>query len=381
MKVIIKNAYVYRSDVMCALPQDVLCEDGLITAVDAWGSVDAEGAEVIDATGCYLYPGLVDVHTHGRSGADFCDCSDGELHRMCRDYAASGVTTVMPTLASAPLEEMARSARQMTEFVPDDGEATLCGVHLEGRYLAPAKRGAHAIEMLSSLDCEELELFRGIAPLHISAAYEMDGDGSFAARALEMGATLGLGHTCATYSQAKAAQDRGVTSYTHLFNAMPPLHHREGGAVAACLAGECYGELICDGVHIAPEVIRTAYRCLGEDRTSLITDSMSATGCADGEYSIAGEPVTVKDGRALTHSGALAGSTLTLDRAVNNLAAFCGIPLSRAILCATATPAKQMGIFDRCGSIDVGKSADILFCDGSETQLNVKKIMLRGRLI
>lgn len=381
MKTVIVNAYVYRNSDRDLLPMDILIEDGRISALSERGGLVGQGGiEVLDAEGAAIFPGLVDVHTHGRSGADLSACSDGELHRMCRDYASCGVTTVMPTIASAPLEEMARSARQMIGFVPAENEAALCGVHLEGRYLEPKKRGAHAEELLAPLNAEELELFSGILPLHISAAYELDGDGGFAKKALEMGATLGLGHTCATYAQSKEAEKRGVTAYTHLFNAMPPLHHRDGSAVAACLTGDAYGELICDGIHIAPEVVKLAYGCKRE-RLTLVSDSMSATGCEDGEYSIAGEPVTVKGGRALTHSGALAGSTLTLDRAVQNLMDFCDIPLTEAILCATEAPARQVGIFDECGSIDAGKRADMLFCDPDPTALKIRKIMLRGRLI
>jgi N-acetylglucosamine-6-phosphate deacetylase len=257
-------------------------------------------------------------------------------------------------------------------------------VHLEGRYLNVKKRGAHAENMLAPLTADELLRFAMKKALHISAAFELDIDGSFSRAALGIGATLGLGHTLATYAEAKKAEENGVTSYTHLFNAMPPLHHRDGGAVAACLLGNGYAELICDGIHIAPEMIALAYKCKGAEGISLISDSMEATGCADGEYSIAGNPVTVKDGKALTHDGALAGSTLTLDEAVQNLVDFCSIPLTDAILCATETPAKQMGIFDFCGSIDVGKKADILFCDAQDVEKNIfkiKKIMLRGNFI
>ena len=159
---------------------------------------------------------------------------------------------------------------------------------------------------------------------------------------------------------------------------MPPLHHRDGGAVAACLLGDAFAELICDGIHIVPEIVSLVYKCKGEDGLVLISDSMEATGCRDGEYSIAGNPVTVKNGKALTHSGALAGSTLTLDVAVQNLMDFCNIPLSKALPCATEAPAREVGIFDECGSIDVGKRADMLFIAPDEKKLQIKKIMLRG---
>jgi N-acetylglucosamine-6-phosphate deacetylase len=303
------------------------------------------------------------------------------MKKMAVGYASGGVTTVMPTLASAPLEEMMRAVALINSFESDECAASFCGVHLEGRYLNAAKRGAHAANMLSALEASELDApeLRDCAALHISAAYELD-DGSFAKKAIEIGATLALAHTAATYAEAKEAERRGVSAYSHLFNAMPPIHHRDGGAVVACLTGDAYGELICDGIHIAPETVALAYKCKRE-RLSLVSDSMEATGMPDGEYSIAGNPVTVKDGKALTHDGALAGSTLTLDKAVNNLMSFCDIPLSEAILCATEAPAKEVGIFDVCGSLDEGKRADIIIAPMDEKSFRIEKIMLRGRFI
>lgn len=377
--ILIKNGLIYRNSDRSLRPMDVICGNGYIADIGERGSLDEEYAEVIDAEGAFLLPGLIDIHTHGRDGYDF-NCLDADLSAMAKGYARCGVTTVMPTLASAPLKDMAEAARTINGYQPGDGEASFCGVHIEGRYLNAAKRGAHAENMLSALEVGELDRFSGISPLHISAAYELDRDGSFAEMALSMGATLALAHTAATYDEARTAEERGVSAYTHLFNAMPPLHHRDGGPVAACLTGQAYGELICDGIHISPEVVRLAYRCKGE-RLTLISDSMEATGCCDGEYFIGGNPVTVKGGKALTHEGALAGSTLTLDEAVRNLMSFCGIPLTDAIICATEAPAREVGIFGLCGSLDVGKRADILFAAPDTDRFEIKKIMLRGNMI
>ena len=213
-------------------------------------------------------------------------------------------------------------------------------------------------------------------PCHVSAAWELDTDGSFAACAKRHGATMGLAHSMATADEARVAIERGVTSFTHLFNAMPPLHHREGGAVSVALIGSGYGELIVDGLHVCPDMVALAYRCLGRDRTVLITDSMQGTGCPDGEYAIAGQPVILKNGRALTLDGALAGSTLNLWDGVKNLMQFADVSLGDAVLCATRNPAKMLGIEDLLGTIEVGKRADLLVVD--EKNLQIEAVLCRG---
>lgn len=350
----------------------ILWEDGTILAVGA--ACDGMASDrVIDAVGLTVLPGLVDVHTHGRAGYDFNTASAEEMAQMKRDYARNGVTTVFATLASDTAEGWHRSIRNIKQSGFD-------GIHFEGRYLNAGKRGAHAAELLTPLDADELETFLSEIdiPCHISAAFELDTDGSFAACAKRYGATMGLGHTMATADQAREAILGGVTSFTHLFNAMPPLHHREGGAVSVALCGGGFGELICDGMHICPDMIALAYRCLGTDRTVLITDSMEATGCADGEYAIAGQPVVVKNGKALTLDGALAGSTLNLWDGVKNLMRFAGVSLEDAVRCATYNPARMVGIDGKVGSIRAGKRADLITVDDT---LTLRGVIANGELL
>lgn len=378
MPTLIKNGSVYNNQARSFLPLDVLIDGGRIARVAERGKLDGLSAKTFDADGRRLTAGFIDVHTHGIAGSDFIFADDDALLRMSKAYLSHGVTTVMPTLASAPLEVMVDAARRINSFSCRDG-ARFCGAHIEGRYLNPQKRGAHAPALLSSLDEKELSLFAdiGLDAFHISAAFELDSDQSFLRRALDIGATLSLGHTNASYAEAKALEEAGVTAYTHLYNAMPPLHHRDGGPVAACLLGDAYAELICDGIHISPEAVSLTRR-IKREKLTLISDSMEATDSPDGEYSIAGNPVRVEGGIARTLDGALAGSTLTLDRAVENLMRFCDISLEEAILSATEAPAKEIGIFDDCGSIDEGKRADILFIDGAKFE--IKRIMRGGAL-
>lgn len=381
MSLLIINARVYHSQTKSFFDGSVLVEDGIITAVSR-GEIKADGAKIIDAKGKLLVPGLVDMHTHGRAGGDFNYADKAQMIKMAKSYLKSGVTAVMPTLASATPDELISSIEAINALATEEGELPfIAGVHLEGRYLSPKKRGAHAPELLASLDADEMEsiISHIDGAKHVSAALELDEDGSFLSRALELGATVGLGHTAADYKTASRLINNGVTSMTHLFNTMPPLHHRDGGAVAAGLLGNAYCELICDGFHISPEMVQLAYRLLErDDRLVLITDSMEATGCADGEYSIAGMPVIVKNGEARTVDGAIAGSTLSLLDGVKNLAAFANTTFEKALYCATMTPAAALGIADKIGSIDEGKRGDMLILDND---LQISDIICGGRRV
>ena len=376
---LLKNGYVYRNETQSFEMLDVLVENGAVTQL---GKISSDGHQTVDLSGKWIVPGLIDVHTHGRAGYDFVSAPAEALHVIAADFAKHGVTSVMPAIASAPFEEMLAAADRINKYRSEKGEADLCGVHLEGRYLNVKRKGAHAEEYLSELNAQELDnsILKGCKALQISAALELDRDGSFSRKAAEIGATLSLGHTDATYEEARRAEENGAVAYTHLFNAMPPLHHRDGGAICAALTGECFAELICDGIHIAPQMIRMAYGMLGAKRTVLISDSMEATGCPDGEYSIAGNPAIVSKGVARTPEGALAGSTLTLDGAVEKLMQFCNVPLTEAILCATENPARQIGVFDSRGSVDMGKRADLLVLSSPE-KLEIEKIMINGEFI
>lgn len=377
---LIANGKYYDLESRSFKDGDILIADGKISAVGK-GLTSPDG-DVFDANGKYIVPGFIDVHTHGRSGYDFCLGSKADLAAMARSYAQRGVTTVMPTIASAPFDDMMAALNAINSFAPSDDGASFCGVHIEGRYLNPEKKGAHAPEMLSALNPSELDnaAFAGCSTLHISAAFELDKNFAFAKKALSIGATLGLGHSAANYAEAVLAEQNGITAYTHLFNAMPPLHHRDGGAVCAALLGDAYAELICDGIHVSEEMVRLTAKAKGTDTLVLISDSMEATGCPDGEYSIAGNPVTVKNGKALTHGGALAGSTLTLDTALENLMSFASLSLAEALPAATANPAKEIGIFDRVGSIEVGKQADLLVLSDI-TGVNIERVILRGKAV
>lgn len=372
---LIHNAQVYNTFTRSFFHGSILVMKGRIAILHR-GDVTAapEGVELYNAEGRMVIPGMVDVHTHGRAGGDFNTADGGLMAKMAESYLDSGVTAVLPTLASAPLASLENSIDLINtlreQALASEGRmAYVAGTHLEGRYLNVKRRGAHAADLLVALDPEELAslLTRVKGARHISAALEQEGGEAFLRRALELGATVSLGHTDADYETATKLIAAGVTGMTHTFNAMPPLHHRDGGAVAAgLLSDSAYCELICDGFHIAPHIVKLAYRLAGR-RLTLITDSMEATGCPDGEYSIAGNPVTVKDGKARTHDGAIAGSTLSMWEAVQNLRTFAGATLEDAVYAATMAPALEAGLEAEVGSIEVKKRADLLILDDENT--------------
>lgn len=338
---------------------------------------------IYDAEGRMLVPGLVDVHTHGRAGGDFGTADLPLMERMAESYLQSGVTTLLPTLASAPMEELKAAIGRVNALrrIAAASEGRLPhvgGVHLEGRYLNAKRRGAHAAELLAKPEPRELsDLLSCVeGARHVTAAWELDETDEALACVLSLGATAALGHSDADYHRATSLMDKGVSALTHTFNALPPLHHRDGGAVAAgLLSPAVHCEMICDGFHIAPHMVSLAYR-LARERLTLITDSMEATGCPDGEYSIAGNPVTVKDGKARTHDGAIAGSTLSLWEAVQKLQSFAGVSIEQAVYAATMAPALEVGLEREVGSLEPGKRADLLLLNDSAT---VGRVMCGGR--
>lgn len=368
MKALLKNARVWQPDHTFSSCFDVLISDKKIEKIQK--NINDLTDIVYDLEGKYLIPGFVDAHTHGRAGYDFNVAIKSEMAAMKRDYILHGVTSPIPTLASDTLEGWEESAKKICDVGFD-------GIHFEGRYLSEKKRGAHAPHLLAPPSADEMEKIMSWVniPTHITLAPELLGGDDMIEKAISLGATVGIGHTNATAAQTRRALSLGANSFSHLFNAMPQLHHREGGAVCVALEGKAYSELIVDGVHVCPDMVSLAYSCIGADKLVLITDSMAGTGCPDGEYSIAGGRVIVKDGKATTPDGTIAGSTLNMLDAVKNLIEFAGASLGDAIACATKNSAMMLGIYDTVGSIEEGKRANLLVLDDG---LNICKVIYNG---
>ena len=270
----LSNLRIYNGETKSFMQGSLAFENGKITQITF--DENTAPSEALDI----VIPGLVDVHTHGRGGFDYNTATLDEMVTMKRLYAEQGVTTVVPTLASDTLENLIGSIEKIRK-------AGYTAVHMEGRYLNAKRRGAHAEHLVAPLAPEEVSLLKeaaGEMHLHISASYELDTDGEFLKAVKACGATAGLAHTDASYDQAIHAVENGVISFTHLFNAMPPLHHRAGGAVMAGLVSNAYTEIICDGFHLAPETVKLVKTAKDPNRVVLITDSMEGTGCADGDY-------------------------------------------------------------------------------------------------
>ena len=310
MKILFENCKVFDSSNRIFKPRSILVSDGIILDLLRHTDRRPEIDSVIDCGGRQVIPGLIDIHTHGRAGADFNTADADDMRAMAKSYSEYGVTSVMPTLSTAEFDDLCAQASLVDSLKGDTDGAEFLGVHLEGRYLNPAKSGAHNPELLSLPNASEIEEFAGYSkfPLRISAAFELDGGDAFAEKAKELGATLSLAHTAATYKETKAIYGKHNVAFSHLYNCMQPIHHRDGGTVLAALESGGFCELICDGHHISPEMVAFTYRMIGMERLVLVSDSIEATTLADGEYRIAELPIYVNDGIARTASGNLAGS-------------------------------------------------------------------------
>jgi N-acetylglucosamine-6-phosphate deacetylase len=333
--------------------------------IDAHGLIADISTDPSIRSHAILTPTFLDIHTHGAAGYDVMTAAPTGIAAIQRFLASHGTSHYLPTTVTASIGDTLRALDALANAVESPTpahQATPLGIHLEGPFLSHAKRGVHPAELLQQPSVELFDQFQQAARGHIrllTLAPETQGALALIAHAAQQGVKVSLGHTHATAAQARAAIAAGATSATHTFNAMRPLDHREPGILGVVLDDRgLYAELICDGIHVAPELVRLWLR-LKHDRAILVTDAISATGMPDGPYTLAGLPVTVAHNRAsLTdHPETLAGSVLTLDRAVANLQTFTGCPLEQAVRCASSNPAALLGLGDTVGSLRAAQPA------------------------
>lgn len=320
-----------------------------------------DDGEVIDAEGLLVLPGLVDIHSHGAAGEDFSDGNPEGLKKILQYEKRCGITSYCPTSMTFPKERLRQIFASIKGAQTEEG-AKVVGINMEGPFLDPVKKGAHVEEWIAAPDAAFVRELNqdadGLVRL-VTLAPNMDGAEEFI-KEMHEEVCISLGHTVADYDCASRAMKLGAHHVTHLYNAMQPFGHRAPGLIGAAMDDpECMVELICDGYHIHPSAIRAAFRMFGPERVILISDSMRATGMENGTYELGGQEVTVQDRKAVLKDGTLAGSATNLYGCMCKAVEF-GIPLEQAIMAATANPARSIGIFDRVGSIRIGKQADLL---------------------
>ena len=367
----ITNALVYDGDSFVS--KDIFIENGIFTESD-------DSAEVIDANGCYAIPGLIDLHFHGCMGYDFCDHTAEALQAITDYEAKSGITTICPATMSLPQDELLQICKTTAAFQNTNG-ANICGIHLEGPFLSNNFKGAQNAAYLRTADFSSYQQLQDASNNLIkivSLAPELPKNHEFIKQAKDS-VRISLAHSGADYETAKAAFDAGATHVTHLFNAMPPFHHRNPGIVGAALdSNDVRVEMICDGIHIHPSMIRAAFAMFTDERIILISDSMEATGLSDGTYSLGGQTVTVKGRLATLSDHTIAGSVSNLMDCIRYLVKKVQIPLTSAIRCATVNPAKELGIFEHYGSISPHKVANLVLLSPN---LDVTSVLLAGKKI
>ena len=377
---IIKNASVYT-------------EDGRFINKDIWIEedrfVDCEqkvsDKTVVDAAGCYAIPGLTDIHFHGCVGHDFCDGTREAIDAMAAYEASVGVTNNVPatmTLGEDTLLEICKAAKAYREEGPKEKRARLCGINMEGPFVAPSKKGAQNGAYIRTPDIEmfdKLNEASGFMVKLIAIAPEVEGAMEFIEERHDE-VVMSLAHTATDYDTAVLAFEKGANHVTHLYNAMNLYTHRAPGLVgAAADTHKVEVELICDGVHIHPASVRTTFKMFGDERIILISDSMMATGLEDGDYSLGGQAVKVVGNLATLQDGTIAGSATNLMDCMRTAVLKMGIPLESAVKCAAVNPAKSVGIYDQYGSITPKKKANVVLL--KKEDLSLREVILEGQLL
>ncbi|MEW1828931.1 N-acetylglucosamine-6-phosphate deacetylase [Streptomyces sp. NPDC088196] len=339
-----------------------------------------ENAQVLDVTGYTLVPGFVDIHNHGGGGASFTSGTVEDVLKGIHTHRLHGTTTIVASTVTGDMDFLAQRAGLLSELAE---QSDLAGIHFEGPFISPCRKGAHSEALLRDPDPADVrklvDAARGHAKM-VTLATELPGGLDSVRLLAEHGVIAAIGHTDATYEQTVEAIDAGATVATHLFNAMPPLGHREPGPIAALLEDERITvELINDGTHLHAAALELAFHHAGAERVALITDAMDAAGFGDGRYMLGPLEVEVSEGVArLVEGGSIAGSTLTLDRAFKRSVTVDRLPVEDVVAAISANPARLLGSYDEIGSLEPGKYADLVLLDSA---FDLKGVMRRGEWV
>lgn len=371
---ILRGATVY-DDRFEPVQQDVRIEGERIAQM---GTITACDEEEMRLDGCTIVPGLVEIHVHGCGGADMEDASASSLDTMSAYLASRGVTAFCPTGMTLPHEALAKQFAAAAQCRGRESGARILGVRMEGPYLSMAKKGAQCGDYIRPADVAEFRALHSVCPIRIvDVAPETEGAMDFAA-AVCGECTVSIAHTAADFDTAQTALRSGFSHATHLFNAMPPILNRAPGPVTAVFDNDtATAEMICDGFHNHPAVVRMAFRLLGEDRIAVVSDAMRAAGCADGTFILGGQTVFVRNGQARLQDGTIAASTTNLFDEFCNLLRW-GIPFRTALKACTITPARIARADGELGSVACGKYADLLVLDA---RMAIRAVFVHGRLV
>ena len=373
---IIRNAKVF-ADGCRFVEKDLMIRDGRIV----FGAAPEPGEEILDAQGAYALPGLVDIHFHGAVGHDFCDADEAGLQAIADFEASKGVLAICPATMTFS-EEILNGIMDVAAAHKNERGADLVGINMEGPYISPNKVGAQNPKYVMTADAgmfRRLQARSGGLIKLVDIAPEVEGNLDFI-RECHNEVRISIAHTCADYDTAKQALAAGATHMTHLYNAMPGITHRDPGPIIAALEEGAEVELITDGVHIHPAMVRFTFNTFGDDHVILIADSMMACGLPDGQYSLGGQAVTVRGPRAtLTeHPGTIAGSATCLYDCMRHAAMEMGVPLASAVRAASLNPARSIGVDADYGSLDAGRWGNVILADA---QLNIQHVIRKGEVI
>ena len=373
---IIRNAKVFTLNGQF-VEKDLVIRDGRIV----FGAAPLADEEIVDAQGAYALPGLVDIHLHGAVGHDFCDADEAGLQAIADFEASKGVLAICPATMTFN-EEILNGIMDVAAAHKNERGADLVGINMEGPYISPDKVGAQNPKYVMAADpgmFRRLQERSGGLIRLVDIAPEEPGNLDFI-KDCHNEVRISIAHTCADYDTAKAAFAAGASHMTHLYNAMPGITHRAPGPIIAALEEGAEVELITDGVHIHPAVVRFTFRTFGDDHVILIADSMMACGLPDGQYSLGGQAVTVRGPRAtLTeHPGTIAGSATCLYDCMKHAVREMGVPLASAVRAASLNPARSIGIDADYGSLEPGRWGNVILAD---EELNIVKVIRKGEVL
>jgi len=357
---------------------------GKIIAIgDKKNRFEPAGTEIIDAGGGFIIPGFIDMHVHGGGGSDVMDGKHEAVEEVAATHSRFGTTAFLPTTMTMSKDKIIGSLKSINEvFVKGTRTAEILGIHLEGPYINPEKKGAQKEKDIKRASIKEFLEFNqasGNLIRIVTIAPEMPGMIDFIRWLYKHKIIASVGHSSATYEQVQKGIRAGLSHVTHTFNAMSGLNHHKPGVVGAALSSpELILEMIADGIHVLPVVVKILIQAKGIEKVVLITDAMRATSKPEGIYNLGGQEVTVTKGQVRLKDGTLAGSVLTMDKAVRNMIDMVGVSLKEAIQMATINPAKCLGVEDEKGSLETGKDADIVILD---KKLKVKLTMVGGKIV